>query len=259
MTSPTKLADLARFAAYRSFLKELDLEQRRALRNGYAHIRSRIMALVEEKIARTALRERRAYGKMALQSMWNICKNGWHTLYLGEFETLGEWAEQRLLYDEDGTELATLKHLQSMVRIVERILLPVYQASSSGNPFIRPETGEVITPELLIEEPGIQEKMRLLSYEFANAADLDQKQEVLDKLFTETKASIESTTKERERKTSLFTWWRTEYEQDVVTYILKVPREHTLIVEASLRREGQQTFEEEGWPYKMENSQPEQI
>ncbi len=247
MSEFTFQANILKFSLYRKFLQNLNKEQRTALREGSISIKNRVIAQVEEGAARNALKRRDTYGKTALLCIWNIAKHGWHKLYLGEYDSLTEWAENRLLYDDDGTPLVSNKHLQSMVRIVERILLPVYQANSLGKPFIHPQTGEVITPEFLIGEPNIQEKMRLVSYDFNNAESHEEKQEVLDRVFTETKLEIENSVKERERQSKLFQWWRSDNGDEMVTYKLMVPRAHVPIIDSLLRRDGEQIFEGDLW------------
>lgn len=236
-----------RMQVYRRVLGALSKEQRRALKSN-PEMKDRVMAIAEENIARQALAERRYFGRVALQAIWNIYKNGWHVLYLGEHETLSAWAEERLLYDENGEELASKKHLQAMVRIVERILQPVYQALSEGNPFVHPDTGEVITPEMLIHEPNLQEKMRLLSNRFSSTNNHEEQQEILNRIFTETKASIEASIKEDIRNNGFFfKWSRQDRGEEDIVYVIIVPRQYSMAIESILSKNGEQTFEEAKW------------
>jgi hypothetical protein len=234
-------SETLRFSIYRHVLKNLTPEQRQLLRHdpdGHALLSAR----VTQRVAQVSLKKQNAYGKVVLDSIWRIFINGWHQLYLGEYDTLLEWAENTLLIDEDGEPLINEKHLQALIRTVERIFRPVYAAQQEGNPYITPD-GEVITPELLIGEPGTQEKMRLVSLDFDQAATHEERQEILTSVFTESKNELEARKSTERAVNGLLTWKRVLLDEDTYEYIVTVPRKYSPAVESALNGLGAQQFE----------------
>lgn len=229
-----------RFSLYRKTLRELSPEQRHLLRQTPSD-RDYLCATVEQRLVQLSLKKQKTFGKVVLDSIWRIYSNSWYQLHLGEHDTLLEWAVTTLLNDEEGEELASEKHLQSMVRIVERVFKPVNAALHAGTPFITPD-GEVITPEFLIGEPGIQEKMRLLSFDFETADDHDRRQEILNSILGDTKADIEAQKKVERSDNALFTWKRVLVDEDTYEYVITVPHNLSMIVESALRQLGAQEF-----------------
>lgn len=229
-----------RFSLYRKALREMTLEQRSLLRKNPSD-RDYLRAMIEQRLVQTSLKKQNTFGRVALDSIWRIYLHSWYQLHLGEHDTLLEWATDNLLHDDDGEELANEKHLQSMVRIVERIFKPVNAAVYAGEPFVTPD-GEVITPEFLIGEPGIQEKMRLLSFDFESADDHERRQDILNSIFSDSKADIEAKKKVERNGNALFTWKRVLLDEDTFEYVITVPRNLSMIVESTLRQLGAQEF-----------------
>ena len=229
-----------RFSLYRKALRELSPEQRQSLRDNPAD-RDYLRAMVEQRLVQTSIKKQNTFGRVVLDSIWRIYINGWHQLHLGEHDTLLEWAVENLLYDDDGEELSSEKHLQAMVRIVERVFSPINAAHYAGEPFVTPD-GEVVTPEFLIGEQGIQEKMRLLSFDFENAETHEERQDILNSILTDSKADIEAKKKVERNGNPLFTWKRVLLDENTYEYVVTVPRKLSPVVESALRQLGAQEF-----------------
>lgn len=130
-----------------------------------------------------------------LRAFWEIQKCGYF-LQVGEFNTLREWIDDAVI--PHAADESMIRQIRDMAFVVERIFVPVFAAEMQRVPFKNPETGEIITVDILLKSKGLVWKLKAMSNLFASAKSDTERREIMNIIVTKKRSE---TVAEREKRT----------------------------------------------------------
>lgn len=156
---------------------------------------------VEHQVAMSARRESEVYGLVMLRALWNMVK--WSMEYPNRQYTIRYQVNDLCDYVNQyhgGRDMAI-----RAAHIVEREFVALYKLSEgidpNGNPnavvepFLHPETGEVITPEYFIDQPGKFKSLKIASSHVDKAiksGDYGAASDLIGKIATSSSSQVQN-------------------------------------------------------------------
>lgn len=137
---------------------------------------------VQTEILRLAYSEHKTWGYVVLKVLWNVAQLPYETVY--QVRSLMEYATQVLGINSE--------EIEYHIHIVERILLPMESAPVR---FTRPDTGEIVTTETLVNTPKLLSKLKIISPHFKEAMqknDTDKAKNLIGLVLTESNTRVAS-------------------------------------------------------------------